>query len=98
MPANFGTIASTGDFRDDAVAASRELLKNHRGDPFAAGVSYCIVAEQGNGAEQLAAVRRAGKVALAIGVCGFVGGGVIAMIAKAGGFSSRALEWPMLAL
>jgi hypothetical protein len=96
MTAHFGTIRVSGDFREDAVAASRELLKNHRGDPFAAGVSYCIVAEQGNGAEQLASVRRAAKIALVFAVCGFVAGGVIAIIAKSGGFHSDRQEWTML--
>jgi hypothetical protein len=96
MSADFGSITSQGDFRDDAVAASRELLKNHRGDPFAAGVSYCIVAQEGNGAEQFASVRRAGKIALVFGVCGFIAGGVIAVIAKSGGFKTDRQEWTML--
>ncbi len=96
MTANFGTIRSAGDFRDDAVAASRELLQAHRGDPFTAGVSYCIPGE-GSGAEQLQAVRRQGKLALGIGICGFVVGGIIAVIAKSGGFS-KTNEWPVLAI
>ena len=98
MTADFGTIRASGDFRDEAVAASRELLKGHRGDPFTAGVSYCIVAEEGNGAEQFASIRRAGKIALVFGVCGFVAGGVIAVIAKSGGFKTDHQQWTMLAV
>jgi hypothetical protein len=83
------------DFRDDAVAASEEILAGI--DPANAGVSFCLRGAE-DGEEFLRSARRRMLTIAGFGIAGIVIGGLIALWLKISGATSESDEWKKLGL